>query len=44
VTICVFAEAYLGDRGRLGELLTADALSHAWRTWIEEQARDRTRP
>jgi MOSC domain-containing protein YiiM len=41
VTIGLFAEAYLGDRSRLDELLTADALSHAWRTWIEEQARHR---
>jgi MOSC domain-containing protein YiiM len=43
VTIGLFAQAYLGDRSRLGELLTADALSHAWRIWIEEQARDRAR-
>jgi MOSC domain-containing protein YiiM len=43
VTIGLFAEAYLGDRSRLDELLTADSLSHAWRTWIEEQARHRAR-
>ena len=43
LTIGLFAEAYLGDRSRLGELLTADALSHAWRTWIEEHARHRTK-
>ena len=41
VTIGLFAEAYLGDRSRLDELLTADALSHTWRTWIEKQARPR---
>jgi MOSC domain-containing protein YiiM len=37
VTIGLFAEAYLGDRGRLVELLAADALSQAWRTWITER-------
>jgi MOSC domain-containing protein YiiM len=42
VTIGLFAEAYLGDRSRLGELLSADALSHEWRTWIEEHARHRS--
>src|SRR5262245_28528943 len=37
VTIGLFAEAYLGDRDRLGELLVADQLSDDWRSWIEEQ-------
>ena len=43
VTIGLFAHAYLGDRSRLGELLTADATSQAWRTWIEEHASRRAR-
>ena len=43
VTIGLFAHVYLGDRSRLGELLTADAISHAWRTWIEEHANQRAR-
>src|SRR5918999_5505855 len=34
VTIGLFAEAYLGDRSRLVELLAADALSASWRAWI----------
>jgi MOSC domain-containing protein YiiM len=37
ITIGLFAEAYLGDRGRLVELLAADALSPMWRTWIHER-------
>jgi MOSC domain-containing protein YiiM len=36
VTIALFAEAYLGDRDRLGELLVADQLSSEWRSKIEE--------
>jgi MOSC domain-containing protein YiiM len=43
VTIGLFAHVYLGDRSRVGELLTADAISQAWRTWIEEQACRRAR-
>ena len=39
VTIALFAEAYLADRSRLVELLAADALSQAWRTWIDERKR-----
>ena len=42
VTIGLFAEAYLGDRSRLVELLAADALSQAWRTWIDERTANRT--
>jgi MOSC domain-containing protein YiiM len=34
VTIGLFAEAYLGDRSRLVDLLAADALSASWRAWI----------
>lgn len=41
VTVGLFAEAYLGDRGRLVELLAADALSHGWRTWITERRANR---
>jgi hypothetical protein len=41
VTIGLFAEAYLGDRGRLVELLAADALSQSWRTWITERRANR---
>src|SRR5581483_11189197 len=37
VTIGLFVEAYLGDRGRLVELLAADALSPDWRAWINER-------
>jgi MOSC domain-containing protein YiiM len=37
VTIGLFAEAFLGDHGRLDELLAADALSETWRTWIHER-------
>jgi MOSC domain-containing protein YiiM len=37
VTIGLFVEAYLGDRGLLAELLAADALSHTWRSWIHER-------
>jgi MOSC domain-containing protein YiiM len=37
VTIGLFAEAYLGDRSRLVELLAADALSASWRAWIVER-------
>jgi MOSC domain-containing protein YiiM len=36
VTIALFAEAYLGDRDRLRELLVADQLSSEWRSKIEE--------
>jgi MOSC domain-containing protein YiiM len=36
VTIGLFAEAYLGDRGLLPRLLAADQLSAKWRSWIEE--------
>jgi MOSC domain-containing protein YiiM len=44
VTIGLFAEAFLGDRGLLDELLAADALSETGRTWIDErQARARAR-
>ncbi|HSD22852.1 MAG TPA: MOSC domain-containing protein [Solirubrobacterales bacterium] len=41
VTIGSFAEAYLGDRDRLDQLLAADQLSNEWRSWIEEQLRKR---
>jgi MOSC domain-containing protein YiiM len=41
VTIGLFAEAYLGDRGRLVELLAADALSPTWRTWVTERRANR---
>jgi MOSC domain-containing protein YiiM len=41
VTIGLFAEAYLGDRGRLVELLAADALSPTWRTWVTERRPNR---
>jgi MOSC domain-containing protein YiiM len=37
VTIGLFAQAYLADRGRLDELLAADALSPTWRAWIRER-------
>lgn len=37
VTIGLFAEAYLGDRALLAELLAAEALSPSWRAWIEER-------
>jgi MOSC domain-containing protein YiiM len=37
VTIGLFAEAYLGDRSRLLDLLAADALSATWRAWILER-------
>jgi len=37
VTIGLFAEAFLGDRGLLDDLLAADALSETWRTWIDER-------
>jgi MOSC domain-containing protein YiiM len=37
VTIGLFAEAYLGDRSRLVDLLAADALSAGWRAWILER-------
>jgi MOSC domain-containing protein YiiM len=42
VTIALFADAYLGDRSRLIELLAADALSQAWRAWIDERTGGRT--
>jgi MOSC domain-containing protein YiiM len=38
ITIGRFAEAYLGDRSRLIDLLAADALSDKWREWIERTA------
>ncbi|MDP9228148.1 MAG: MOSC domain-containing protein [Actinomycetota bacterium] len=38
VTIARFAEAYLGDREQLPELLAADRLSDDWRSWIVERA------
>jgi MOSC domain-containing protein YiiM len=41
VTIGLFAEAYLGDRGRLVDLLAADALSASWRAWILERTGSR---
>jgi MOSC domain-containing protein YiiM len=41
VTIGLFAEAYLGDRGRLVDLLAADALSATWRAWILERTGSR---
>jgi hypothetical protein len=34
VTIGGFAEAYLGDRDGLGDLLGAEQLSADWRRWI----------
>ena len=37
VTIGLFAEAYLGDRGRLAEVLAADQLSAEWRAKFEKQ-------
>jgi MOSC domain-containing protein YiiM len=37
VTIGLFTEAFLGDRGRLDELLAADALSETWRRWIHQR-------
>ena len=43
VTIGLFAEAYLGDRSRLVELLAADALSPTWRAWIHERTANRAR-
>ena len=36
VTIGLFADAYLGDRDRLEEVLAADQLSAEWRSEIEE--------
>ena len=36
VSIGLFAEAYLGDRGLLPRLLDADQLSAGWRSWVEE--------
>jgi MOSC domain-containing protein YiiM len=36
VTIGLFAEAYLGDRARLEEVLEADQLSADWRTEFEK--------
>jgi MOSC domain-containing protein YiiM len=36
VSIGLFAEAYLGDRGLLPRLLDADRLSAGWRSWVEE--------
>ena len=41
VTIALFAEAYLGDRSRLVDLLAADALSAGWRAWIRERTANR---
>ena len=41
VTIGLFAEAYLGDRSRLVDLLAADALSAGWRAWIRERTANR---
>jgi MOSC domain-containing protein YiiM len=43
VTIGLFAEAFLGDRRRLVELLAADALSPTWRAWITERGANRAR-
>ena len=43
VTIGLFAEAFLGDRRRLVELLAADALSPTWRAWITERRANRAR-
>jgi MOSC domain-containing protein YiiM len=43
VTIGLFAEAYLGDRSRLVDLLAADALSPTWRAWITERSAKRAR-
>lgn len=37
LTIGLFAEAFLGDRSRLVDLLGADALSQTWRAWIEDR-------
>jgi MOSC domain-containing protein YiiM len=37
VTIGVFADAYLGDRDRLEEVLAADQLSAEWRSKIADQ-------
>lgn len=41
VTIGLFAEAYLGDRDRLEEVLAADQLSDEWRSEIERLAERR---
>jgi MOSC domain-containing protein YiiM len=38
VTIGVFADAVLGNRGLLDELLAADALSVTWRRWIHQRS------
>jgi MOSC domain-containing protein YiiM len=37
VTVGLFAEAYLGDRDRLEDVLAADQLSDEWRSKIEGQ-------
>jgi len=42
VTIGLFAEAFLGNRRRLVELLAAGALSPTWRTWIQKRTATRT--
>lgn len=41
VTIGLFAEARLGDRDRLEELLVAEQLSAVWRSEIEDQVAKR---
>jgi MOSC domain-containing protein YiiM len=41
VTIGLFAEAYLGDRDRIEDLLAAEELSVEWRSWVEEQLEKR---
>ncbi len=38
VTLALFVEAYEHDRSLLPRLLEADALTDAWRDWIEEAA------
>jgi MOSC domain-containing protein YiiM len=43
VTIGLFAEAYLGDRSLLLDLLAAPALSKTWLTWIHERTANRSR-
>jgi MOSC domain-containing protein YiiM len=37
LTIAIFAEAYLGDRGLLPRLLEAQQVSERWREWAAEQ-------
>lgn len=41
VTIRLFADAYLGDRDRLQDVLAADQLSGEWRSKIEELLAER---